>query len=695
MISKRQIAAMGQAKPPIPAMIQFKGGLDQETPPLLLPSGMLRQSLNYEADVNGGYARTKGYEIFNGNTSPSSAVYTYLECTSITGGAVGDTLTGAGGATGKIIVVAATYFVVTKRNATAYVIGENLNVGAGTIAVASTVGVVSGAPSTLLHAQWMNLAADVYRADIAPPTGSGSNLGGIRFGGVLYTFRNNAGGTAADVWKSTASGWSQVTLFNEIGFTVGAVAVPAEGATLTQGGVTATLKRVVLTSGTFAGGNAAGRFIISNPAGGNFAAGAATLTGGVTCTLSAVQTAIALLPGGRYEFIVENFGGTVATKRIYGVDGVNRGFEFDGTVLVPITTGMTADTPNHVISHKKQLCYAFGASFQHAAPGTPYIWSAVLGASEIGMGDTITGFAIQPGSETSGAMAIFTRNLTSILYGSGVGTWNLVGYREEIGAYPYTIQNAANTMFLDDQGVTTFQTSQAFGNFAHNAVSARLKSWLNSQRTKAVASCVSRDKSQYRLFFSDGYALYVTFAQTAKGTAYYLTSMLLLNPVTWVYSSEETDGSETIFFGSTDGNVYQMEKGTSFDGGAIEHYLYLAWDSLKSPRTIKNFYDCTMEISGSGYFEFSFAYALGYSSSDIVQPTPQSAVTSFSAGGWDAAGVVWDMGVWDGQTLMPSHFDMPGEAENISLIITGSSDYCETARFSGALIHYSHRREMR
>ena len=170
MISKRQIAAMGQAKPPIPAMIQFKGGLDQETPPLLLPSGMLRQSLNYEADVNGGYARTKGYEIFNGNTSPSSAVYTYLECTSITGGAVGDTLTGAGGATGKIIVVAATYFVVTKRNATAYVIGENLNVGAGTIAVASTVGVVSGAPSTLLHAQWMNLAADVYRADIAPPT---------------------------------------------------------------------------------------------------------------------------------------------------------------------------------------------------------------------------------------------------------------------------------------------------------------------------------------------------------------------------------------------------------------------------------------------------------------------------------------------------------------------------------------------
>ena len=107
MISKKQIKGMAQARQPEPAMIPFKGGLDQETPPLSLASGFARQSLNYEADVNGGYSRVKGYEIFNGDTSPSDATYTYLACTSITGGAVGDTLTGAGGATGKIIVVAA------------------------------------------------------------------------------------------------------------------------------------------------------------------------------------------------------------------------------------------------------------------------------------------------------------------------------------------------------------------------------------------------------------------------------------------------------------------------------------------------------------------------------------------------------------------------------------------------------------
>ena len=124
--------------------------------------------------------------------------------------------------------------------------------------------------------------------------------------------------------------------------------------------------------------------------------------------------------------------------------------------------------------------------------------------------------------------------------------------------------------------------------------------------------------------------------------------------------------------------------------------MFGAWDFLKSPRTIKHTYDCTLEISGDGYAEFSFAYELGYASSDIFQPATQQAVTNFSSGGtWDAPGAVWDIGVWDGMTLSPSHFDMPGEAENISLVIRGNSDYHESIKLSGAIIHYNHRREMR
>jgi len=674
----------------VPEFVAFAGGVDAETPPLFVKPGFARESQNYECDVNGGYARVMGYERYDGQTSPSDGAYAVITAT-ITGTiAVGDTVTGAtSGATAVVIARPAGEVVVTKITNT-FQNPEDLTVGAVVQAATTSLAVTDGAATPLLHATYKNLAADEYRDDIAAIPGSGNVLGFIKFGGVGYGFRNNAGGTAAAIYKTSVSGWTAVTLFNEISFTVGAVAVPAEGATLTQGGVTATLKRLVLTSGTFAGGNAAGRFIISNPAGGDFAAGAATLTGGVTCTLSAIQTAITLLPDGRYEFRVENFGGSVATRRIYGCDGVNRGFEFDGTVFVPITTGMTTDTPNHVFSHKNQLFFSFGASVQHAAPGTPYIWSVLLGVTEIAMGDTVTGFMSQPGTSATSALAIFTRNRCSILYGSGVSTWDLVPYRDEVGAYAYTIADIGNTIFLDDRGVTSFQTSQAFGNFAHFALSNRLRTWVKDQRTKSTAACISRDKAQYRLFFSDGYALFVTM-NGSKLVG--MMQILFPKAVRCVWSSEESDGSETIYFGSTDGMVYQMEKGTSFDGDAIEHYLHLSYLFSKSPRFDKTYHNCTLEISGTGYASLSFTYQLGYGSTDIEQPGSETGATNFSAGRWDIGN--WDTGFWDGRTLEPSHFDMVGTAENVSIMIRGNSDMDASVRYSGALINHSPRQGLR
>lgn len=674
----------------IPAIIRFFGGYDTETPALELKSGFVRRSQNWEADVISGYKRVLGYERCDGRTSPSAATAVVLDVT-ITGAiAVGDTVTGVTSAATAVVISApdSTSRVATKVVGTFVV--ETLNVGGAPQATLTAV--PHGASTALLRAQYKNLAADEYRDDIAAPTGSGSSLGGVRFGGVTYTWRNNAGGTAAGIWKSSSTGWQAVTLYNEISFTVGAIAVPAEGATLTQGGVTATLKRVVLTSGTFAAGSAAGRFIITDPAGGDFAAGAATLTGGVTCTLTAIQTAITLLKDGDYKFIVVNFGGSVATKRIYGVDGVNRGFEFDGDVLVPITTGMTTDTPNLVHEHKLHLFFSFGASSQHAGPATPYVWSVVLGATEIGMGDTVTGYQSQPGSETVGALAIFTRNRTSILYGTSASNWQLIAYRDELGAYADSIRDIGYTLFLDDQGITSLKTAQEFGNFAHAALSARIKTWVNGKRTKVMASCVVRDKSQYRLFFSDNYVLYMTFSQ--KDPAF-MPVKLNVSP-TWAWSSEESDGSEVVYFGATNGMVYQMEKGTSFDGDAIVHNLHLAWDFLKSPRWLKRFFNCAPEISGSGYAAFDFTYELGYHSTLIAQPGTQTETLSFSSGVWDEAGLTWDSGIqWDGTTLSPSVFDMNGEAENVSLIFRGSSDYHEAIRISGALIQYALRRLLR
>lgn len=686
--TRKTLAAAIAAVNVVPGYIKLIGGLDEVTPPYERAPGLARTAQNFEADINGGYVTAEGYERYDGRASPSDANYVIVLATITGAPALGNTVTGlSSGATGVIIALPGGALVMTKISGT-FVLGEELQIAAVTVATATSAH--TRATTTLLNAQYLNLAADNYRADIGVPTGSGAILGGFFLNDVNYAFRNNAGGTAAGLWKESAAGWAAVTLFNEVSFTAGGVTEPAEGATLTQGANTAVIKRVVRTSGTWAAGSAAGRLIIANPTPGDMAAGAATVDA-INLTLSGAQTAITFLPSGRFKHIKENFGGTANATRVYGCDGVNRGWEFDGTVLVPISTGMTTDTPGNVFAHKKQLFFSFGGSVQHAAPGTPYIWSAVLGATELAMGDTVTGFAAQPGTSAGAALAIFTRNRLSILYGSGVADWQLVPYRDELGAWAHTIQDVGYTMFLDDRGITDIQTSQEYGNFAHNALTNKILPLMASYKPYAIASSICRDKSQYRLFFSNRRAFYVTVVgKKVVG----IMPMRFPDTVRCTWTAETNAGDEVMFFGGDDGYVYQMDKGTSFDGDAIEFILELPYNFFKSPRVDKSFFDATIETSGTGYSGFNFGYALGYASTDIPQPgVTQAAVTSFSSVKWDS--FVWDAFVWDGRTLFPNVLPMDGIAENVSLIIRGSSDYYSPLKLTAAIVHYALRRRLR
>lgn len=96
-------------------------------------------------------------------------------------------------------------------------------------------------------------AADVYRALIQKVPGSGPVRGvvAMAFSGVdhLYAFRDNVGATAELLYKATTSGWVLVPYYDIVSFTAGGTAVPLDGDTLTQGGVTATIKRVMWRSG--------------------------------------------------------------------------------------------------------------------------------------------------------------------------------------------------------------------------------------------------------------------------------------------------------------------------------------------------------------------------------------------------------------------------------------------------------------
>lgn len=667
----------------------LRGGLNLVTPPLSMPDGMCRDALNFEVDVDGGYRRVAGYERFDGRPAPSDATYGLIYVTFADTVSVGDTIEGATSlTTAKVIAVTAEYIAYTKATGTFQAL-EDIEVSSVVKATVKSAEEQGGIPSQLLNAEYLNLAADVYRSDITAVPGSGSILGVHRYNNKVYAFRNNVGGTEAEMYESSTSGWVKVNLGFEIEFTNAATSL-ADLQTLTQGGVTATIKRVVMETGTLLSGTNTGRLIISTPSGGNFAAGAATTSGGGTLTLGGAQTAITMAPSGRYELINNNFGGLAGAVRMYGASGTHRAFEFDGSTYVPIRTGIADDKPKHIAAHLNYLFLSYAGSAQYSSVGDPYRYTLITGAGEIAMGDTITGFLPLVGANATGAMAIFTTNKTSILYGASDSDFNLITYSLESGAFPYTMQNIGQGYALDSLGIRQLAASQDFGNFTSSQITKNVRPFIEERVTLASGSCISRQRNQYRVFFTDSTALHVTFD---NGQVIGIMPIQYAHSMRVMASFESSTGEEFIYAGDTNGFVYRMEQGTSFDGFPIAAFMNLAFNYMKNPRLRKRFRKAAYEVTGGNYAEFSTTYDLGYGNPEIDTGIVSNLATALGTVFWD--NFVWDNFFWDGRGLLPAEQDLTGTAENISLIIRSTSEIFQPFVINSVITHYTARRLLR
>jgi len=667
----------------------LRGGLNLVSPPLSIPDGMCRDALNFECAPDGGYRPIEGYERFDGRAQPSDAVYYTLPVTFIGTVNVNDVITGAtSSATGRVIAVDTNNIYFTQLVGS-FVDAENITVSAVVVATVNGVSYTGGAPTIKLDAQYKHLAANVYRALIQAVPGAGNVLGVWRYKGVAYAFRNNVGNTQAIMYRATSSGWTQVDLGHEVRFTNANTNVN-DGDTLTQGGVTATIRRVVVETGTLLSGTNTGKLILNTPSGGTFGSGAATSTGSGALTLSGVSTPITIPINGKYTFSNYNFGGASGTLKMYGANGVGRMFEFDGTVFVPISTGMAVDTPLYIATHENYLWASFDASLQKSVIGEPYQWDAVLGAGEFGIGDTITGLLPLLGSNTASSLAVFSTNKTSILYGSSSSDFQLVPFSFEAGAYPFTAQNIGQAFVMDEMGIRQLAATQDFGNFADGKISKLIRPFLQSKASLSACSTISRINNQYRIYFSDTYGVHVTFD---NGNIIGLMPVKTNHAFNCMSSNETGDGNEYILAGGTDGYVYRLNKGTSFDGENIVGYMNLSFSHQKSPRGRKRYRKAVYEITGNNYAELQVSYEIGYGSSEINQGFTQTTTAQLGSVFWD--NFTWDSFYWDGRTLLPTEQELTGTAENVSLIIRCDANYITPFTVHSVILHYTNRRQLR
>lgn len=429
----------------------------------------------------------------------------------------------------------------------------------------------------------------------------------------------------------------------------------------------------------------------------NAGATAANMWLATTGGWSAIATPV-LAPGGRFEFVNHNFTGASTGKKMYGCDGKNQAFQYDGTTLTQITTTASPDTPSHIAAHQNRLFLSILGSLFVSSPGAPTSgWSGVGSTpTEIGTGDLITGLLPLPGDANTGAMGVFGRNKTSILYGSSTATWNMKVVSPDAGALEHTVQYVSTGLGLDDRGVTSLAATQAFGNFSAASVSAAVQPFINNRRGTAVASSVFRSQNQYRLYFNDGSGLVF---RLDNGAVAGIMPIFYEHPVTCIVSDEDVGGEEVVFFGSTDGFVYQAEVGSSFNGGDIEAWIRLGFNSERSPTTRKRWRRAVVEMTVPEYAQMYMTFELDYGDFSIpiaatqLDQFAQTVDTPGSGGFWDQ--FTWDQFTWDSPFITPPRFDLNGTSQNISLLFFSKDAYSEPFTLQSVLMHFTLRRLQR
>jgi hypothetical protein len=677
---------MSRLPPKKVSTTNLKGGIDLASTLLNINPGAAIGLVNFEPELEGGYRRINGYERVDGRAAPSDAVYYTVGVADASGIAVGATLTGATSTATSIVVIKDGNTLGVTRLAGTYQLAEVAN---GTTITA--VQLLGGQDDITADALWQYEAEQYYRGLIGAVPGSGSALYSFQFGADKYAFRLNSG--SVKLYKSSTSGWAAVTMYKILFFDAGVLTEGdiIEGTTITgaSSSATGTVKRFIKNAGVY-GADASGYMIVDTA--GTFTDGENIQVGGITKVVADDASAAITLTSGanKFQHVAHNFYGSTATKRVYGCDGVNPAWEFDGTVFCPIYfSDKTAawNKPTFIDAHRTYLFLQFETGqMASSAPGEPLIFSGLLGAAEFGLGDSPSGIASRSGD----VLAIYTRGRTFGLYGTNPTDFVLRLISESFGAIPYTVQKIGTVYALDSKGIAPLERVEAYGDFESATVSRLVRPILERYKNRVVGSCAVKARNQYRLFFDDGSALVMGDDQYLGESIPAFSILQLSHVPTFVSSSEDANGNEVILFGDEDGFIYQMEKGYNFDGGEMEYFWRQPFAHQGAPHIRKSYRRLYLDLDTERSVSLQISTEIGFGRPEIA-PTLDNSIASASLGGyWEIDN--WDEFYWNAATSSSEGISLAGTGNNLSVLVYGNSKLTRPFTIQTVEVHYIPRR---
>jgi hypothetical protein len=671
-------------------------GLWTEGPVVARPPGALGFCRNYEVQAS-GCQRVPGFERFDGQPSPSAAVWYRIPYTGLTANIVAgevyqlpfDGIWRNMVALHDVSAAAAPSGHVAFGYIDAIPDGElparpdgNGQIRHGGVPIATIAGIplLDLAPDAQTEAAWRTTLENWLRQRIERVPGIGPVLMAAAANGVVIAARA-ANATRAGLYRSGPAGWTPIVLGRTLEFTSGGTYRIQPGNVITgaTSGATATVVEVVLQSGGWTSGDAAGYLVLTGQSGTFVAENLDVGANANVATIASNSTPITLSRNGPWFWDVGSVQAGTA-ESLFFTDGAGF-YEYDGTHVIPLRPGSTG-TPRHVAVHKNHVFVSYGNSIVHSALGNARDWRAISGASEIATEGRVTGM-----QSYAKVLVIGTDRTVNVLHGTSSADWSLELLSRSSGMFEQTLKLAGQPVFLDRGGIRTLEATPAFGDFAVNTLSQHVHSivlaWIRRHEA-IVGAMVNRERVVYRLFFDDGKALSMYFG--SERAAFGIIDYGIRIACAWSGTSQ---GRDFHLIGGEDGFVYQADRGRNFDGNAIEARLRTVWDHgaarTRMKRWLRLVLDAETERSG-----FSVTPLFDYGAEPGAFGTEMFEVLEGSGASWGS--FAWGEAVWGRPEFADGVLHLDGRGHAIALLVDSKTAVEAPHTLRGYTIRYVERR---
>jgi hypothetical protein len=574
---------------------EFKGGLVSNLSPLqqgIQQPGSARELKNFEPATSGGYRRILGFEEYDTDFVPS----------------FGAPVVQGSGQTGNTLVIAN---LDAEPNE-----GDTFTIAGDVTVYTIDVGGVSYNSSTkqaTLTLTDVLTASPADKAVVAFIQQRGLIDGVAAWDGVVVAVRSS------NVYKSTGSGYTKVN-------------VPAYGSVTVNGGsqtgtslIVAGLTAVPQQGDTFSvAGIEQVYTVLSVP----------TVTGG-GATLS-ISPALATSPtdGAAVTWLSTRFNNTGkvrfdkyrigTSEKIVGVAKDAFPFIYDNTTYTALSSVPDIAGAEHVVWFKNQIFFAKGDKLTFTAPYTDNDFNPANGAGTISVGNRITGLKV-----FREQLVIFSEQRINRLVGNTLADFVLQPITVNVGCVAEdTIQElGGDIIFLGPDGLRLLSATDRIGDFGLAVVSKAIQKEMTQLISASTffSSITIKEKSQYRLL---GFNQAINTASSLGiiGTQLELADTTGMNWAqlqgvrAYVADSDYHGMSELIVFAHSDGYVYRMESGNSFDGEDIVAVFSTPYVPFNDPRIRKTFYKLFLYTDPQGSVTTTVNLKLDFDDQGSIQP---------------------------------------------------------------------------